>query len=178
VPTLLVSGERDPVTPPSYAEQIVRHLRRGIHVVIPDAAHDHFGMKGLDCEDRMVVRLIETGTTEGFDSSCVARMARPAFALSLGDPEVTLSEADLERLAGTYRESRGGFEARIDRLGGKLRARYSDGSVDLFVPTSATRFRTANGGFSLVFRLEEGRAAALSMERSGEPLGGEMPRVP
>jgi pimeloyl-ACP methyl ester carboxylesterase len=177
-PTLLVSGERDPVTPPSYAEQIVRHLRHGIHVVIPHAAHDHFGMKGLDCEDRMMVRLIETGTTEGFDSSCVARMARPAFALSLGDPEVTLAEADLERLAGTYRESQGGFEARIDRIGGKLRARYSDGSVDLFVPTSATRFRTANGGFSLVFRLEEGRAAALSMERSGEPLGGEMPRVP
>ncbi|MFL6201466.1 MAG: alpha/beta fold hydrolase [Thermoanaerobaculia bacterium] len=181
-PTLLISGERDPVTPPSYAEQVVRHLRRGIHVMIPDGAHGNGGMKGQDCENEMMVRFIAAGTTERFDSSCVARMERPAFALSLGDPEVTLAAADLERLTGTYRESQGGFEARLDvigSIGGKrLRARYSDGSAALFLPTSATRFRTANGGFALVFRMEGGRAAALTMEQSGEPVGGEMLRVP
>lgn len=92
---------------------------------------------------------------------------------------MTLAAADLERLTGTYRESRGGFEARLDVVGGnRLRARYSDGSADLFLPTSATRFRTANGGFALVFRVEGGRAAALTMEQSGQPVGGEMQRVP
>lgn len=178
-PTLLVSGERDPVTPPTYAEQVVRHLRHGIHVMIPDGAHGNGGMKGRDCEEEMMVRFIETGTPERFDSSCVARMERPAFALSLGDPEVTLAAADLKRLTGTYREGQGGFEARVEVLGGnRLRARYSDGSTDLFLPTSATRFRTANGGFALVFRMEGGRAAAVTFEQSGQPLGGEMQRVP
>lgn len=36
------------------------------------------------------------------------RMERPAFALSLGEPEVTVAAADLERLTGTYRASEGG----------------------------------------------------------------------
>jgi hypothetical protein len=181
-PTLIVSGERDPVTPPRYAEAVLRHLRRGVHVVIPDGAHGNGGMKEQKCEEEMMAKFIEAGSTERFDSSCVARMERPAFALSLGDPEVTLAAADLERLTGTYRESQGGFEARLDvvgSIGGKrLRARYSDGSTGLFVPTSATRFRTANGSFSLVFHMEGGRAAALTMEQLGQPVGGEMQRVP
>jgi pimeloyl-ACP methyl ester carboxylesterase len=178
-PTLLISGERDPATPPRYSEAVVRHLRHGLHVVIPDGAHGNGGMKGRDCEDDLMVRFIEAGTTERFDTSCVARMERPPFALSLGDPEVTLAAADLERLTGTYREGQGGFEARVEVLGGnRLRARYSDGSVDLFLPTSATRFRTASGGFVLAFRMEGGRAAAVTFEQSGQPVGGEMLRVP
>jgi pimeloyl-ACP methyl ester carboxylesterase len=178
-PTLIVSGERDPVTPPRYAEQVLRHLRHGIHVVIPDGAHGNNGMKGRECEEEMMVRFIEAGSTERFDSSCVARMERPAFALSLGDPEMTLAAADLEPLTGTYREGKGGYEARLDVVGGnRLRARYSDGSADILVATSATRFRTASGSYSLVFRMEGGRAAALTFEQSGQPLGGEMQRVP
>ncbi|MFP5284769.1 MAG: alpha/beta fold hydrolase, partial [Thermoanaerobaculia bacterium] len=178
-PTLLLSGERDPVTPPRYAEAVLRHLRNGVHVVIPDGAHGLGGMKGSnDCEWRMMVKLIEAGTTEGFDSSCVSRMERPAFALRMA-PEVTLAAADLERLAGTYRESKGGFEARLEVFGGnKLRARYSDGLADLFVPISPARFRTASDGYNLVFRVEAGRAAALTMEQAGQPVGGEMLRVP
>jgi hypothetical protein len=62
--------------------------------------------------------------------------------------------------------------------GNRLRARYSDGGVDLFVPTSATRFRTVNDRLTLVFSLEGGRAAALNLELSGERMGGEMQRVP
>ena len=178
-PTLIVSGERDPVTPPSYAEKVVRHLRRGIHVSIPDGAHGNGGMKGGDCQYEMMVKLIETGSTERFDSSCAARMERPAFALDLGEPEVTLSASDLELLTGTYRETQGGFEARFEVLGGnRLRARYSDGYADLFIPTSATRFRTGDGSLTLLFRMEGGRAAAVSFKQAGEPLGGEMPRVP
>jgi fermentation-respiration switch protein FrsA (DUF1100 family) len=179
VPTLIVSGERDPVTPPSGGEKALRHIRRGIHVVIPDGAHSDTGMKGLDCEDEMALRLIETGSTERFDSSCVTRIERPAFALRLGDPEVTVAAADLDRLAGIYREGISGYEARVEVVGGKrLRARFSDGGTLLLVPISPTRFRTVYDRLTVVFRLEEGRAAGLSLERYGQPLGGEMTRVP
>ncbi len=35
------------------------------------------GMKGRECEEEMMVKLIETGTTERLDTSCVTRMERP-----------------------------------------------------------------------------------------------------
>ena len=109
-------------------------------------------------------------------------MERPAFALSLGDPEVTVAAADLERLAGTYRGANGGWEVRVDAIGGnRLRARTSDGETLLFIPTSPTRFRGTYGfgaGLSLVFRLEEGRAVGLAPEQGGQPLGEELTRVP
>jgi pimeloyl-ACP methyl ester carboxylesterase len=81
VPTLILSGERDPATPASDGEKTVRGLSHGVHVVIPDGAHSNDGMKGQDCEEEMMARLIESGSTERFDTSCVARMERPAFAL-------------------------------------------------------------------------------------------------
>ena len=82
-PTLLISGERDPVTPPSHSEKVLRHLRRGLHVTIPDGSHDDTGMKNVECEEELAVKFIEAGTTEGLDTSCVAKMERPAFQLSL-----------------------------------------------------------------------------------------------
>jgi pimeloyl-ACP methyl ester carboxylesterase len=179
VPTLIVSGERDPATPASDGKKTLGHLRRGIQVVIPDGAHTDGSMKGRECEDEMALKLIETGSTDGLDTSCVARMERPAFALSLGDPEVTVAAADLDRLAGIYREGISGYEARVEVVGGKsLRARFSDGGTLLLVPTSPTRFRTVYDRLTLVFRVEDGRAAGLTLERFGQPQGQEMARVP
>ena len=39
VPTLLLAGEFDPVTPPEWAEDAVRHLRRGRVFVFPAVGH-------------------------------------------------------------------------------------------------------------------------------------------
>jgi pimeloyl-ACP methyl ester carboxylesterase len=178
-PTLIVSGERDPATPASDGEKTVRSLSHGVHVVVADGTHSNNGMKGQDCELDMMEKLIESGSTERFDTSCVAGMERPAFALSVGDPEVTLAAADLNRVAGTYRDSTAGFEVRFDVVDGKhLRANYSDGGGALFVPTSPTRFRAPYGGLGVVFRLEGGRAAGVSLERAGQPQGTELKRVP
>jgi pimeloyl-ACP methyl ester carboxylesterase len=179
-PTLVVSGERDPATPSSDGEKVARQLRRAIHVVIPDGAHSNNGMTGRDCEEEMMVKLIETGTTEGIDTSCVARMERPAFVLSLGEPEVAVAAADLDRLTGTYRAGEGGWELRVDVINGKhLRISASDGLTLLFVPTSPTTFRGDYGkaaGIAVSFRLEEGRAAAITLTRGDKPE--ELKRVP
>jgi pimeloyl-ACP methyl ester carboxylesterase len=88
VPTLIISGERDPATPASDGDRVVRHLSRGVHVVVADGSHSNNGMKGQDCELEMMMSLIESGSTERLDTSCVAKMERPAFALSAGEPEV------------------------------------------------------------------------------------------
>lgn len=177
IPTLIVSGERDPVTPPSDGEKTVRSLSHGVHVVIPDGAHSMSGTKEWKCEEEMFLQLLETGSTEGLDTSCVARMRRPEFALGFGDPEVAVAAADLERLTGTYRDS-SGYEGRVEVVDGKrLRVRFLDGSAVL-LPTSPTRFRTAYGTLTLVFRLEGGRGVAMGVEQAGQIEGEELKRVP
>lgn len=178
VPTLLVSGERDPATPASDGEKTVRHLRHGVHLVVADGTHSNNGMKGQDCEVDLIAKLIESGSTEKLDTSCVAKMERPAFALNVGDPEVALAAADLEKLTGTYREA-SGFEVRFDVVEGRhLRASYSDGAPPMdFVPTSPTRFREPYGGLAIAFHLEEGEAVSVGLERGGQGEGPVLKRV-
>ncbi|MES1240887.1 MAG: alpha/beta fold hydrolase [Acidobacteriota bacterium] len=178
VPTLILSGERDPATPASDGDRVVRHLSHGVHLVVADGAHSNNGMKGEDCELDLMTKLIESGTTDRLDTSCIAKMERPAFALGVGDPEVTLAAADLSRLIGTYR-GESGFEVSFAVVeGNHLQASFSDGSATLvFVPTSPVRFRAPYGGLGLTFRLEEGRAVAVGLERGGQSQGPELKRV-
>lgn len=75
VPTLLLSGGRDPVTPPEAAEAVAAHLTRRLHVVVPNGGHG----VGSSCIGRMITRLIETASLDGVDTSCVAAMPATRF---------------------------------------------------------------------------------------------------
>src|SRR3954453_21677281 len=119
VPALVIAGERDPATPPSDNEEATRTLRHSKYVVIPDAGHGWDGFKGLECIYGLYVKTVEDGAVDRLDTSCVAKMERPAFVLSLGDPEVPVSRADLEPLVGTY--DGGGETMKMDLLEGRLR---------------------------------------------------------
>jgi hypothetical protein len=178
VPALLISGERDPVTPRSNGEKVVRTLKNGLHLIIADAGHSTQGMGGNDCLDRVMDSFIAAGTIQGLDTSCVARMRRPDFLLSPGDPEVKLTRADLERLAGTYEDAASGQIAKASVVGNRLRVTL-DGTPALLVATSPTRFRIE--GFSpemaVVFQLAGGRAIGMTMIRPGAP-DVEMKRSP
>ncbi len=178
IPTVIISGERDPATPASDGDKVVRHLSHGVHLVVADGSHSNNGMKGQDCELDIMSGLIESGSTEKLDTSCIAKMERPAFALSVGEPEVALAAADLNRLTGTYRES-SGFEVSFDVVDGKhLRASFVDGKPPVvFVPISSTRFREPYGGLGLAFHLEDGKAVSVGIERGGQPQGLELKRV-
>jgi pimeloyl-ACP methyl ester carboxylesterase len=67
VPTLLLSGGRDPVTPPEGGDAVARHLPNSLHVVVPAGGH---GVGG-PCVARMTQHVIETGSVRGVDTSCV-----------------------------------------------------------------------------------------------------------
>lgn len=73
VPTLLLSGGRDPVTPPEGAEAVAAHLSRSLHVVVPNGGH---GVGG-PCIERMISQLVASGTLAGLDSSCGETAVRP-----------------------------------------------------------------------------------------------------
>lgn len=77
VPTLLLSGGRDPVTPPEGAEIVAQGLSHHVHVVVPAAGH---GVRG-QCILSMIVQLIEDGHLENVDTSCVAEVPAPKFRL-------------------------------------------------------------------------------------------------
>lgn len=79
VPTLLISGEFDPVTPPRHAETAVRFLTAARHLVIPGSGHT----RGDDtCLDDLVRELVDAGTAEGLDPSCLDSVRRPPFETS------------------------------------------------------------------------------------------------
>jgi len=172
VPTLLLSGERDPVTPPVNAERAARTLKNSLHVVVPDAGHGYAGIEGAaECVSGLNVRFIESGTVKGLDTSCVARTRRMAFVLKR-DREVELTAGQMARLAGTYKDRESGMEIRIETLGRRLRAMTAgQENPKLLVASSPTRFRLEGmaPGYIYTFQLSGDRATALLLESPGLP---------
>lgn len=65
VPVLLLSGTRDPVTPPRWGAEVHKNLPRSIHVVYPGA----HGVGG-PCIRDITQRFLDTGSEKGLDISC------------------------------------------------------------------------------------------------------------
>jgi pimeloyl-ACP methyl ester carboxylesterase len=100
VPTLVISGYRDPVTPPSWGEQVVRHLPRGRHLILRQGFH---GLPG-PCAGRLMNEFIRRGTAEGLDTSCLDDSRRVAFALPAeeGTPPAVAAAAAQARIEGLW----------------------------------------------------------------------------
>jgi len=83
VPTLILTGQWDPVTPPIYGDTAAKHLAHSLHVVVPHGGHGFGGLTGLDCIDNLMASFIEKGTTTGLDTSSVSSISRTGFLLKL-----------------------------------------------------------------------------------------------
>lgn len=84
VPALILSGEIDPVTPPVWGEQIARQWKNAKHFVVPGVGH---GTVVSGCVMRMITRFVKTGTPEGLNTECLARVHRPPFFLGPAGPD-------------------------------------------------------------------------------------------
>lgn len=82
-PTLLLSGERDPVTPPAYGEAVAAGLPNSLHIVAPAQGHSIF-FRG--CVPSLVAAFLEAGSAAGLDSACVQRLGAPPFFTSFTGP--------------------------------------------------------------------------------------------
>lgn len=82
VPVLLISGERDPATPPQWAEQVARGLSRSRHVVFRRGAHSGRS----PCVRRLLGAFLARGSVEGLDDSCTGEAPKVSFTLPAAAP--------------------------------------------------------------------------------------------
>jgi pimeloyl-ACP methyl ester carboxylesterase len=75
VPTLLISGVRDPVAPPLWAEEVARHLTQVTDLVLPAGFH---GLPDA-CTTGLMNSFVIHGGPKGLDTSCVQAMRVPPF---------------------------------------------------------------------------------------------------
>lgn len=75
-PVLLLSGEFDPVTPPSYAEEAARELPRARHLVLKGQGHH---VLAAGCMPKLLAQFLERGEAESLDTSCLERLAALPF---------------------------------------------------------------------------------------------------
>ena len=83
VPTLLLSGEEDPITPPFYGDQVAEVLPNSLHLVAAGQGH---GVFARGCVPRLIAEFIQAGELEPLDVSCVSKMAAAPFFINLLGP--------------------------------------------------------------------------------------------
>jgi pimeloyl-ACP methyl ester carboxylesterase len=81
VPVLILTGEWDPVTPPSNGERVAKTLSNSLHVIVPSGAHGLDGLEGMNCIDQMIVDFVERGTVKNLNTECVKNIRRRGFAV-------------------------------------------------------------------------------------------------
>ena len=84
VPVLLMSGERDPVTPPHYAAQTASTFPNNMNLVARGQAHS---VMNNDCMRNITTEFIENGSVEDLDTSCVENIQPSPFFTSLLGPD-------------------------------------------------------------------------------------------
>ena len=83
IPTLILSGEIDPVTPPVWGEEIAKTLPNSRHIVIPGTGHT---AGGTGCGRRLIKAFIDAGTAQNLDTSCVDKITRPPYFVTPAGP--------------------------------------------------------------------------------------------
>lgn len=79
VPTLLLSGQFDPVTPPRYAEHVLETLGKARHLV--GAGQGHI-LLGRGCTPKLAATFVDTLDPAGLDASCLDALGPTPFFLT------------------------------------------------------------------------------------------------
>ena len=83
VPTLLLSGEADPVTPPADAERLAHGLRRHRHLILSGEGH---GQAATGCVPRLMADFLDLPDPSRLDAACLERHRPAAFFVRTSGP--------------------------------------------------------------------------------------------
>jgi pimeloyl-ACP methyl ester carboxylesterase len=78
IPTLLFSGERDPVTPPEYGARVARHLRSGRHIIIRGGGHAEQSL----CKTQVMAMFLNDPLSLDLTRTCLDMLDFPKFVVS------------------------------------------------------------------------------------------------
>jgi hypothetical protein len=84
VPALVLSGDLDPVTPPTWGDAVVKSLSRSRHITVPATGH---GVIGTACGVKLIQDFIDSASPESLDVSCVRSVRRPPFFVTPAGPD-------------------------------------------------------------------------------------------
>jgi pimeloyl-ACP methyl ester carboxylesterase len=84
IPTLILSGDIDPVTPPVWGEEVAKTLPNSRHIVMPGTGHT---AGGTGCGRRLIKAFIDAGSAAGLDDSCVKSITRPPYFITPAGPD-------------------------------------------------------------------------------------------
>jgi pimeloyl-ACP methyl ester carboxylesterase len=79
VPTLVLSGSNDPVTPQRYGDRVTQSFSNVRHITLQGQGH---GQLANGCMPRVLARFIETGDLENLQTRCLDQVAPTPFMLS------------------------------------------------------------------------------------------------
>jgi pimeloyl-ACP methyl ester carboxylesterase len=83
IPTLLLSGEADPVTPPANGDQVAQNLTNQLHIVAPGQGHIAI-FRG--CIPQIASEFIEAASVNGLETECVQNLDPLPFFLNFSGP--------------------------------------------------------------------------------------------
>jgi pimeloyl-ACP methyl ester carboxylesterase len=83
IPTLLLSGEADPVTPPADAERAASSLTRHRHLILKGEGH---GQLATGCIPRLMADFLDSAAPDELDATCLERHSPEPFFLSMTGP--------------------------------------------------------------------------------------------
>lgn len=83
IPTLLMSGEADPVTPPADAERAAQGLSHHRHLVLPGEGH---GQLATGCVPILMAEFLDAAMPDKLDAGCLDRHRPAPFFVSMTGP--------------------------------------------------------------------------------------------
>jgi pimeloyl-ACP methyl ester carboxylesterase len=83
IPTLIISGSEDPVTPAKFGEQVVKNLSNAKHLVVPFQGHSNLS---LGCVPKLAANFVSKLKPAELETECVDKMTAAPFFLDLTGP--------------------------------------------------------------------------------------------
>ncbi len=83
VPTLILSGEADPITPPDYGDSIAQHLSQSKHLVNPDQGHMQ---APYGCMPVLLAQFVTSANVDTLDVGCLTRIRPTPFFVDANGP--------------------------------------------------------------------------------------------
>lgn len=83
-PVLMLSGALDPVTPPSWAEEVKKTLPNSVHFIAPNTAH---GTAHVSCAPKIVKEFIDSTSVAKLNGDCLKKPPRPTFYQAMKDKD-------------------------------------------------------------------------------------------